>query len=210
MNRYLALFILLPFVASAQTVKAETPQPRYPNCDALMATERPELMPQNKVSIKGNTISLKLKDADIRAVLGCLGERYHLNVVVHGDVKGKVSIAVKAANVHEAFNAVIKQQGLVKWKKGEVIFVSPAEALFDDGGGCVLKPQNLEPMIQQLIFIKHRKAKDVMQMIKEKKMLSKRGRVAMDRKTNVIIVNDVLPAVDKIKAFVEQIDIPNS
>lgn len=155
----------------------------------------------------GRRISLDLKDADIQNVLRLLADVSKLNIVASDDVKGKITIKLRNVPWDQALDIILRAKQLDKTRNGNIIRVAPIETLRREEELRIarLKAQvELEPLTVRLIPISYAVAKDVAAQLGE--LLTPRGSIRVDARTNVLIVEDIAEILTKIERLVRTLD----
>jgi type IV pilus assembly protein PilQ len=155
----------------------------------------------------GRRISLEFKDIDIQNLLRLFADISHKNMVVSDDVKGKVTIALRNVPWDQAFDLILKTHGLGKEETGNIVRVAPASELEKERKEA-LEAQKaralLEPLRVRLIPVNYALAGDVSDKIKD--VLSDRGVVTVDARTNVLIIKDIAENLAKAEGMVRNLD----
>jgi type IV pilus assembly protein PilQ len=156
----------------------------------------------------GRHIDLDFKDADIHNILRLLAEVGGVNIVTSDDVSGSVTIRMRDVPWDQALDVILQAKGLGSEKKlGNLIRVAPLEVLEKEREMKIAKQkaeQELAPLETRLVPVSYATAADVQPRIKE--VLSPRGNVSVDERTNVLIVRDVVESLDQIEELVRTLD----
>lgn len=155
----------------------------------------------------GRRISLEFKDIDIQNLLRLFADISHKNVVVSDDVKGKVTIALRNVPWDQAFDLILKTHGLGKEESGNILRVAPVSELEKERKEALDAQKaraQLEPLRVRLIPVNYALAGDVSDKIKD--VLSERGVVTVDGRTNVLIVKDIAENLAKAEGMVRNLD----
>lgn len=159
------------------------------------------------VSFKGRKITIDMQDADIVNVIRLMGDVSGKNVVIGEDVKGKVTVKLKNVPWDQALDVVLKTKDLGRDERGGIIRVVPQPKL-DAEREARLKLQDERekklPTTVRLIPVNYAIAKDLTPQVKE--LLSLRGKVTFDSRTNVIIVEDIRDNLDQAERLVRTLD----
>jgi type IV pilus assembly protein PilQ len=160
-----------------------------------------------KQQYTGRRISLEFKDIDMQNLLRLFADISHKNIVVSDDVKGKVTIALRNVPWDQAFALILKTHGLGMEESGNIIRVAP-EAELEKERKEALDAQKaralLEPLRVRLIPVNYALAGDVSDKLKD--ILSDRGVVTVDGRTNVLIVKDIPENLAKAEGMVRNLD----
>lgn len=139
-----------------------------------------------------NNITVDFKDADIHDVLKILSYKSGVNIVASKDIQGTVSIRLADVPWEKALEVILKNNGFVYERDGDIIRVTTVENL------------STEELSTEIFVLNYAKAKDVAESVKE--MLSERGKIKFDERTNQLVVTDVPAILYKVKKVVERLD----
>jgi len=140
----------------------------------------------------GGMVSVDFKDADIRQVLRIISLKSGVDIVAGADVEGLVTIKLTNVPWDQALNIILRTYGFTYAREGNIVRVMTLKAL--EG----------EALSTRVFPLDYAKAKEVPDVIKE--MLSDRGRVKFDERTNTIIVTDIPANLFQIQEVVERLD----
>lgn len=173
----------------------------------------------SKKKYKGDLLSLNFQDIEVRAILQILADFTGLNLVVSDSVKGNLTLRLQNVPWDQALDIILRTKGLAMRQNGNVIFIAPTEEVaarekLDLESRRVV--QELVPLRTEIIQINYAKAKDFEQLLKrktgekgvEQSMLSPRGDVVADERTNTLIVKDVPDKMGEIRDLVTKLDKP--
>jgi type IV pilus assembly protein PilQ len=156
---------------------------------------------------KGKRISLDFKDADIHNILRLISEVSKLNIVTSDDVRGRVTVTLRNVPWDEALDIILQAKGLGKKQVGNIIRVGPLEQ-FQKEAEIELarkKAERLkEPLYVRLIPVNYGVASEIVAQVRD--VLSERGTVNIDQRTNVIIVKDMQENVIKAEGLIRNLD----
>ena len=160
----------------------------------------------------GERLSLNFQDIETRAVLQLLAETGGLNIVVSDSVQSSVTLQLNDVPWDQVLDIILVTKGLDMRRDGNVIIVAPAaelaareQAVLDD------RLAQQEPLQTRYIQINYAKAADLARLIAgdgQNPLISARGSVAIDERTNTLLVQDVPGRIDQIRALVAQLDMP--
>ena len=164
-------------------------------------------------SYTGDRLSLNFQDIDVRAVLQIIADFTKTNLVTSDSVKGKVTLRLQNVPWDQALALILKAKGLAKRDMGNVILVAPAEEIAKrEKQEFEAKKQfeDLAPLDSLLIHINYAKAENIAALLKAKgnSMLSARGNVTVDDRTNALLLKDTADKLDEIRKLVAKLDIP--
>jgi len=155
----------------------------------------------------GRKLSLDFKDADIKNILRLIAEVSNFNVITADDVTGKITMRLVDVPWDQALDIVLQAKGLGKTHVGNVIWVAPRDALKRQEQDILEQKrakEKLEDLVDDLIPINYATAKDIMPQVKG--ILSDRGDIKVDDRTNTLIVKDIGSKIAKVKNLVKLLD----
>lgn len=161
------------------------------------------------------SITLQFQQANLVEVVREMAALQHLNVVVHPDTKGVMTMRVENASPAAAFDAMLASAGLSRKKMGDVWMIAPTvvieKQLQRDAQWQALE-LDASPLASQLIKIRYATAKEIAALIqgKQQSLLSNRGRLRIDERTNSIYVEEAQVRLHAILQFIQQVDVPVS
>jgi type IV pilus assembly protein PilQ len=156
---------------------------------------------------KGKRISLDFKDADIRNILRLIADVSKLNIIASDDVKGSITVTLRNVPWDEALDIILQSKGLGKQQRGNIVRVAPLEVLQREAEISLAKQkaqQEAEPLKVRLIPVNYALAGDISAQVKD--VLSDRGSVTVDTRTNVLVVKDVVESLVKAETLVRNLD----
>lgn len=164
---------------------------------------------KKEFAFKGERLSLNFQSIEVRAVLQLIADFTDLNLITSDTVKGDVTLRLKNVPWDQALDIILRSKGLAMVRDGNVISVAPAEEV----AARAKLDQTIEaqaPLISDSIQINYAKASDFVNLLKTKdnSLLSERGSVSVDKRTNKLLVRDTVKNVDAITALVQELDIP--
>ncbi len=156
---------------------------------------------------RGKKVSFEFKDIDIHNLLRVIAEVSKKNIVVADDVKGTVTIRLRNVPWDQALELILRSKGLGKEELGNIVRVAPLGTLESEAKSrqeMRKAQQNSAPLSVRLIPVNYATAGDMQSRVKE--VLSERGSVTVDTRTNVLIVRDLAEHVSKAQALVRNLD----
>jgi len=181
-----------------------------------------EIRPRPKVAVvdpskreyKGERLTLNFQDIETRAVLQLLAETSGQNIVVSDTVQGNVTLRLQNVPWDQAMDIVLRTKGLDKRQEGNVIFVAPTDEL-QAREKQMLESQKaiteLSPVRTEYLQVNYAKASDLAGLIQSKgksSLLSERGSVSVDDRTNTLLLADTAERLADIRRLVSTLDIP--
>lgn len=155
----------------------------------------------------GRRIDLDLKDADIHNVLRFIADVGRVNVITSDDVKGNVTIRIKNVPWDQALETVLQSKGLGMVRSGNMIRVAPLDVLNKERELDLARRKaelQLAPLETRLVPVNYAAAKEL--QARGKDLLSPRGTLAVDERTNILIARDVAGNLDQIEELVRALD----
>jgi type IV pilus assembly protein PilQ len=155
----------------------------------------------------GKKVSFEFKDIDIHNLLRVIAEVSKKNIVVADDVSGKITIRLRNVPWDEALDIILASKGLGKEEIGDIIRVAPLKALEEEARLREERKKALrrqEELLVQLIPVNYAAAAEMAPRVKD--VLSERGTVAVDPRTNTLIVRDIGSNIGKARGLVEKLD----
>jgi type IV pilus assembly protein PilQ len=166
---------------------------------------------------EGQRLTLNFQDIETRAVLQLLAETSGRNIVVSDTVQGNVTLRLRNVPWDQALDIVMTTKGLDMRQNGNVIIVAPAEEIAARETAD-LEARNaiseLEPMYSEFLQVNYAKASDLATLIGSggssggNSMLSERGSIAVDDRTNTLLVQDTADRLEDIRRMVRALDVP--
>ena len=192
----------------------------YQSDDVFTVELRPVTKEQEQISKKkkfgytGERLSLNFQNIEVRAVLQLIADFTEKNLVASDTVTGNVTLRLKNVPWDQALDIILKSRGLAKRDNGNVMMVAPQEEIAAREKlelESQKQIQELAPLRTEFVQINYAKAAIISQLIKTAKnnnLLSARGNISIDERTNTLIVQDTADKVSEIRALVQSLDIP--
>jgi type IV pilus assembly protein PilQ len=156
---------------------------------------------------KGKRVSFEFKDIDIQNLLRVIAEISKKNIVVADDVSGKVTIRLRNVPWDQALDLILRTKSLGKEEVGNIIRIAPLKTLEEEvrlRNERAISLRKQEDLLVNLIPVNYAVAQDMSLRVKD--ILSDRGSVTVDTRTNVLIVKDVRSHIEKVRALVRNLD----
>jgi type IV pilus assembly protein PilQ len=156
---------------------------------------------------EGRRIDLDFKDADIHNILRLLSEVGNVNVVTADDVSGSVTIKMRSVPWDQALDVILTSKGLGMVRRGNLIRVAPQATLEKERELAIAREKQrlaLAPLETRLIPVSYAGATTLQPRVSE--LLSERGKVAVDVRTNILVVRDVPENLDNVEELVRSLD----
>jgi len=186
-------------------------------------------------TFSGQKVTFKYKDIDIRNALQLIAEMSELNIILSDDVQGKLTMRLIDVPWDQALDVILTSNGLAKEQMGNVIRIVPFERMQTEQQARLQiqqAMQQIEPLVSEQITLNFSNAETVATMLKgsqsssEKSeqgaassggaaeasttttLLSERGSIQADARTNTLIIVDTQSSVNNIKRLVKTLDKP--
>ena len=175
--------------------------------------EEAEERKKDEFGYKGERLSLNFQDIEGRSVLQLIADFTGINIVVSDSVKGSLTLRLKNVPWDQALDIILKTKGLAKRQTGNVMLVAPSEEIAAREK-LELEAQKqikqLEPLYSEFIQVNYAKAADIAKLLKSPgtSLLSERGTVTIDDRTNTLLVQDIASKLADIRKLVAKLDIP--
>ncbi len=161
---------------------------------------------------KGKPISLNFQDVPVRTVLQLIADFNKLNLVTSDSVNGNITLRLDGVPWEQALDTVLKVKGLDKRLDNNVLLVAPAAEIAAQEKQQLENNQkvaDLAPLVTEYIQINYAKAPDVAKLLADDKtrLLSPRGAVSVDERTNTLLVKDTAEVIDHIKEMIKVLDV---
>ena len=162
---------------------------------------------------EGQRLTLNFQDIETRAVLQLLAETSGRNIIVSDTVTGNVTLRLRNVPWDQALDIVMTTKGLDMRQNGNVIIVAPAEEIASREAADLTAKQaisELEPLYSEFLQVNYAKAGDLATLVggEGNAMLSERGTIAVDERTNTLLVRDTAERLQSIRQLVLTLDIP--
>ncbi len=168
---------------------------------------------RDKFGFSGEKLSLNFQNIEVRAVLQLLADFTGMNVVVSDTVTGSLTLRLKSVPWDQALDIILKTKGLAMRKNGNVVLVAPSEEIASREKlelEALRQLDELAPLRTEWFQINYANANDLFTLFedKEKTLLSMRGKVVVDERTNTLMIQDVATNLDEIRKLITHLDIP--
>ncbi len=163
---------------------------------------------------EGQRLTLNFQDIETRAVLQLLAETSGRNIVVSDTVSGNVTLRLRNVPWDQALDIVMTTKGLDMRENGNVIIVAPADEITARETADLEARQailELEPLYSEFLQVNYAKASDLAALMgggDGNSLLSERGSVAIDDRTNTLLIQDTAERLQDIRRLVRTLDIP--
>ncbi len=164
-----------------------------------------------KPQYTGQHITLDFQNADIHNILRIIADVSGLNIVTSDEVKGTITIRLKDVPWDQALDVVLESKDLGKLAMGNVVRIAPADKIKQAQERKLdtkKTEEQLEPLLTSVIPVNFAKASDIATTLRGKEvgLVSERGSITAEDRTNVLIIKDIKKSVDEIAAMVKRLD----
>jgi type IV pilus assembly protein PilQ len=168
----------------------------------------------------GERLSLNFQDIEVRAVLQIIADFTGLNLVASDTVGGRITLRLQNVPWDQALDLVLKTKGLDKRQVGNVLMVAPASEIAERERielETRKQVQELAPLQTEHIRVRYAKAMDLFTLFDPKSnkdggttssILSSRGRVIVDERTNSLLVTETAQKLEEFRRIVKLLDVP--
>jgi len=173
----------------------------------------PAVRMQKKSGVPINSkekITVKFQDIKVRAALQLLAELMGINIVATDAVQGNITLNLNGVPWEHALEIIMATQGLAKRQVGDVLIITPLADRTKYDQQLAEQAQELLPLQTEFIQVHYAKPAELAALIKNKNnsLLSPRGQITVDPRTNILWVQDTAEKLQLIKNFLHQLDIP--
>ncbi|MFK3917782.1 type IV pilus secretin PilQ [Psychrobacter sp. NPDC078501] len=192
---------------------------------------KPELLREPTLEERvysGEPLSMEFQDVEVRSVLDILAQFTEMNIVASDSVAGNITLRLINVPWDQALDIILKSKNLGKRENGNVILVAPSTELAEQEARELEAQQAVQsyaPLRTEYIRLSYAKAQDVLTLISQgsgatgnssglanrednNTLLSNRGTVTVDERTNTLIIKDVADSIENIHKLISKIDIP--
>ena len=164
-------------------------------------------------NFSGRAISLNFQDISVRTVLQIIADYNGFNLVTSDTVTGNITLRLDGVPWDQALDIILKVKGLDKRMDGNILMVAPSDELAAREARELQAKQQVEelaPLYSEYVQINYAKALEFANLIKneETSILSERGSVSVDERTNTLLIRDTAKSIEDIKRMVSVLDIP--
>jgi len=201
---------LLEQLLDAPMLAAPAPQAdgggRSPSVPTSFKTKR---IMTSQVVYSGKEISLNLVDADLKQVFRLFHDISGLNFVLDPSVGGNVTIVLDKVPWDQALDIILKNNGLDKQYENNVVRIASTSKLAQEAAARKQLKEAKELEVEPITItrtLSYAKSKDVERVIRESGVLSSRGRVIIDERTNTLIISDIPKKVSPLDELISTLD----
>ena len=179
---------------------------------------------QKQITYKGERLSLNFQDIEVRSVLQLIADFTQLNVVVSDSVQGNLTLRLKNVPWDQALDIIMKTKGLDKRRQGNVLYIAPAKEIAEREQRELMASKQvaeLTPLRTEIVPLNYADAREMVALLQSSgggrsgssgssgnSILSNRGSVSLDRRTNSLLIQDTAEKIDEIRALIKTLDVP--
>ena len=161
---------------------------------------------------QGERLSLNFQSVDVRSLLQVIADFTNLNIITSDSVSGSITLRLKDVPWDQALDIILQSKGLDMRKNGNVLIVAPREELATKEKlelEARNQIQDLEPLRTETFVVNYQKAEDVRKLLADERqrLLSKRGSVVVDPRTNQLFVQDTASRLEEVRRLLQRIDV---
>ena len=177
-----------------------------------LSQEEAESRREEKFPYTGDKLSLNFQDIEVRSVLQLIADFTGLNLVASDTVGGSITLRLQNVPWDQALDLILKTKGLDKRQIGNVLLVAPADEIAAREKlelETSKQIAELAPVRLDIVQVNYAKAADIVALIKEdEELISDRGFVSSDVRTNTISVRETAEKLEEIRRLVSTWDVP--
>ena len=170
---------------------------------------------EEKKEYTGERLTLNFQDIDVRSVLQLLADTSGQNIVVSDSVTGNLTLRLQNVPWDQALDIVLRTKGLDKRRQDNVIIIGPTDELASREKAELAAHKEvaeLSPVHTEFLQVNYAKVGDLAKLIKtttgKDSMLSPRGTLSIDERTNTLLVQDTADRLQDIRRLVQTLDVP--
>ncbi len=161
----------------------------------------------------GRSLSLNFQSISVRTVLQIIADYNNFNLVTSDTVEGDITLRLDDVPWDQALDLILQTKGLDKRIEGNILMIAPSEELAIRESQQLknqLEVKELAPLYSEYLQINYAKATAIAELLKseESSLLTTRGSVAVDERTNTLLVKDTEETLENIHRLIEVLDIP--
>ncbi|AAZ25362.1 type IV pilus secretin PilQ [Colwellia psychrerythraea] len=191
-------------------------QKQEENLFILTVKKKPEKAPTylgDTDDFTGRSISLSFQDIPVRTVLQIIADYNEFNLIISDTVTGNITLRLDGVPWDQALSIILKVKGLDKRMQGNILMVAPSDELAAREAQSLQAKQQVEELAtlySEYLQINYAKAAEFSELIKNEdtSILSDRGSVSVDERTNTLLIRDTAKSIEDIKRMITILDVP--
>ncbi len=191
----------------------------YQSDNQFVVEVRPQRNDPNKLTqgpgYTGEKLSLNFQNIEVRALLQVIADFTNFNVVTSDTVTGSLTLRLKDVPWDQALDIILQAKGLGIRKAGNVLWIAPKEEIAAKERADLearAAIQGLEPLRTQSFQLNYTKAAEIAAQLQAgpvaNRILSQRGSVIAEARTNQLFVTDIGSRLEQVQALITKLDIP--
>jgi len=177
-----------------------------------LTEQEAEQRQEERFPYDGEKLSLNFQDIEVRSVLQLIADFTGLNLVASDTVTGSITLRLENVPWDQALDIILQTKGLDKRRMGNVLLVAPAQEIAEyerQELETERQMEELRPVRLETIQVNYAKAGDIVSLLREDdELISDRGFISSDDRTNTISVRETAPTLKEIRDLVETWDRP--
>lgn len=178
-----------------------------------LSKDEAEAAKRDALGYSGEKLSLNFQNIEVRAVLQLIADFTGLNIVASDAVNGNITLRLKNVPWDQALDIILKTQGLGMRKSGNVVLVAPNSELASrekEELEAQKQKVDLSPLHTEFYTVSFAKASDIAVILKAKEnsILSSRGNVTVDTRTNTLMVLESGEKQEEVAKLIKKLDVP--
>ena len=177
-----------------------------------LTKEEADKRKEEKFPYSGDKLSLNFQDIEVRSVLQLIADFTGLNLVASDTVSGSITLRLQNVPWDQALDLILKTKGLDKRQIGNVLLVAPADEIAARERlelETSKQIAELAPVRLDIVQVNYAKAADIVALIQaDEELISSRGFVSSDARTNTISVRETSDKLEQIRRLVSTWDVP--
>ena len=177
-----------------------------------LTEQEAEQRQEERFPYDGEKLSLNFQDIEVRSVLQLIADFTGLNLVASDTVTGSITLRLENVPWDQALDIILQTKGLDKRRMGNVLLVAPAQEIAEyerQELETQRQMEELRPVRLETIQVNYAKAGDIVSLLREdNELISDRGFISSDDRTNTISVRETAPKLQEIRDLIETWDRP--
>src|SRR5258706_4950392 len=193
----------------APAFAAEEPPPSLTGAPTGPGNFETKAIVTDKANYAGKKISLNLVDTDVKQIFRLFHEISGLNFVLDPAVEGKVTIVLDNVPWDQALDIILKNNGLDKQFENNVIRIAPTQKLATEAAQRKQLKEAKDLEVEPITItrtLSYAKAEEVEKVVREGGILSSRGKVMVDKRTNALIISDIPKKLQPLDQLISTLD----
>ncbi len=174
-----------------------------------VAADPNKLIQGSRPGYQGDKLSLNFQNVEVRAVLQVIADFTNFNIITSDTVTGNLTLRLKDVPWDQALDIILQAKGLDMRKNGNVVLIAPRDEIAAREKAMLESKQTIAQLElpQTETFVLSFQKADTIKATLSDKMLSKQGVIISDAETNTLFVKDIPSNLEKIREFIQKVDI---